>query len=133
MAIRSALGVTREKVKKGRRRAIVVLSTAGSGKTAETIARALVAERLAACVNVLPRIRSLYRWQGKVVDDTEWLLVIKSRRSLLAALAARVRALHPYEVPEVVALEIVAGSAPYLRWLFAETRRGSLPRRSLSA
>jgi len=122
MAIRRAFGVTRRTAKPDRRRAIVVLVTAGSRKTADTIARALVAERLAACVNVLPRIRSLYRWQGRVVDDTEWLLVIKSRRSRFDALAARVHSLHTYETPEVVALEVVAGSAPYLRWLFGETR-----------
>ena len=122
MAIRTARGVTRPAAKPIRRRGIVVLVTAGSRQTADTIARALVAERLAACVNVLPGIRSIYRWRRRVADDAEWLLLIKSRRSRFAALAARVHALHPYEVPEVVALEIVEGSAPYLRWLFGQTR-----------
>lgn len=103
------------------KKAIVVLVTAGSAQSAEAIARALVSERLAACVNVLPGVRSIYRWEGKVVDDAEWLLVIKSRRSRFAALEARVRALHPYQIPEVVALDVVEGSNPYLDWLFAET------------
>jgi periplasmic divalent cation tolerance protein len=122
MAAGTTLGMARRTAKPTRRRAIVVLVTAGSRKTADTIARALVAERLAACVNVLPAVRSIYRWRGRVADDAECLLLIKSRRSRFAALAARVHALHPYEVPEVVALEIVEGSAPYLRWLFGETR-----------
>lgn len=104
-----------------RPQAIVVLITAGSRKTAHAIARALVVERLAACVNVLPRIRSTYRWKGRVVNDAEWMLLAKSRRSRFTALAARVRELHPYEVPEIVALEIAAGSAPYLHWLLGET------------
>ncbi len=100
---------------------IVVLMTAGSAESAEKIARALVEERLAACVNVVPGIRSIYRWQGSVADDAEWLLVAKTARSCFAALEARVRALHSYEVPEVIAIEIVEGSAPYLDWLLRES------------
>jgi periplasmic divalent cation tolerance protein len=122
MAAGTTLGTAQRTAKPTRRRAIVVLVTAGSRKTADTIARALVAERLAACVSVLPGIRSIYRWRGGVADDAEWLLLIKTRRSRFAALAARVHALHPYDVPEVVALEIVEGSVPYLQWLFGETR-----------
>lgn len=99
----------------------MVLVTTGSRTTAHAIARALVAERLAACVNVVPGIRSIYRWKGRVANDAEWLLLVKSRRSRFAALAARVRDLHPYEVPEIVALEIAEGSAPYLGWLLGET------------
>ena len=101
-------------------RPIVVLVTAGSAENAETIARALVEERLAACVNMIAGIRSIYRWQGAVVDDGEWLLVVKSERGRFAAIEARVRALHTYEVPEVIALEIADGSAPYLEWLLRE-------------
>lgn len=101
--------------------AIVVLVTAGSAENSVEIARAVVAERLAACANVIPGIRSIYRWQGKVVDEGEWLLVLKTRRSSFAALEARVRALHAYETPEVVALDVAMGSAPYLDWLLAET------------
>src|SRR5882724_199949 len=101
--------------------AIAVLMTTGSAEIAEKIARTLVEERLAACVNIVPGIRSIYRWQGSVADDAEWLLVAKTARSRFAALEARVRALHSYEVPEVIALEIVEGSAPYLEWLLRES------------
>jgi len=100
---------------------IVVLVTAGSVENAETIARALVEERLAACVNVLPGVRSIYRWQGRVADDSEWLLIIKTSRERFAAVETRVRALHTYEVAEVIALDIALGSTPYLEWLRAET------------
>jgi periplasmic divalent cation tolerance protein len=101
--------------------ALVVLVTAGSTEVAGRLARALVGERLAACVNVVPEIRSIYRWKGEIADETECLLVIKSRRSRFAELEARIRALHPYEVPEILALEPAIGSAPYLRWLIEET------------
>jgi len=101
--------------------AIVVLVTAGSAESAEKIARALVEERLAACVNVIPGIRSIYRWQGRVADDAEWLLVAKTGRSRFAELEARVRALHSYEVPEVIMLPVVGGAADYLAWIAAET------------
>jgi periplasmic divalent cation tolerance protein len=98
-------------------RPIVVLVTAGSADDAGRIARALVEERLAACANIVPGVRSIYRWEGRLVDDAEWLLVIKTERTRFAALEARVRALHTYTVPEVIALEIVEGSKPYLEWL----------------
>jgi periplasmic divalent cation tolerance protein len=104
-----------------RPQAIVVLVTTGSRKTAHAIALALVGERHAACVNILPRIRSIYRWKGRIANDAEWLLLVKTRRSRFAALAARVRELHPYEVPEIVAMDIAEGSSAYLRWLLAET------------
>jgi periplasmic divalent cation tolerance protein len=101
--------------------AIVVYVTAGSADEAATLARALVAERLAACVNRLP-VESVYQWQGQVEEAAEVLLIVKTRRSLLDALAARVQALHSYDVPEIIALPIVAGSPPYLQWIAAETR-----------
>jgi periplasmic divalent cation tolerance protein len=104
--------------------AIAVLVTAGSGEEAERIARTLVEERLAACVNVVSGVRSLYRWEGRVAEDTEHLLVIKSRRELLPRLEQRVRELHSYSVPEVVALEVIGGSRSYLEWLFRETEPG---------
>ena len=103
---------------------IVVLVTTGSAENAEAVARALVGEHLAACVNILPGIRSIYRWQGKVADDAEWLLVIKTERARFAELETRVRSLHTYEVPEIVALEIVEGSAPYLEWLLGAVAAG---------
>jgi periplasmic divalent cation tolerance protein len=103
--------------------ALVVLVTAGSSEEAECIARTLVEEGLVACVNLVPGIRSIYRWQGKVADDGEILLVAKTRRDSFAALERRVRELHSYYVPEVLALAVVDGSAGYLRWL-AEAVRG---------
>jgi periplasmic divalent cation tolerance protein len=100
---------------------VVVLVTIGTRPQGEEIARALVGEGLAACVNIVGPIRSIYSWEGKAAEDDEHLLVIKSRRALFAALEARVRALHSYEVPEVIAVPVVAGSAPYLEWLRAGT------------
>jgi len=100
---------------------IVVLVTAGTRDEAERLAQALVGERLAACVNVLGPIASVYRWRGEVQRDEETLLVIKTQRRHFDQLAARVSALHSYENPEIVALPIVAGAAPYLAWLLAET------------
>lgn len=98
----------------------VALSTAPDGETAARIARALVEERLAACVNLVPAVRSIYRWQDRVEDEAEVLLVIKTRAERIDALAARLRALHPYELPELVALPVAAGSAAYLAWVAAE-------------
>jgi len=100
---------------------VVVLVTVPSPAEAERIASALVEERLAACVNAVGPIRSVYRWEGKLQNDEEWLLVIKSRAASFAALAARVRTLHSYDTPEVVALPVVAGSDSYLAWLAAAT------------
>lgn len=96
---------------------LIVLITAGSVQDAEYLAETLVRERLAACVNVLPGVVSIYRWQGAVQRDSEALMVVKTQRPLLAQLIGRVQALHSYDVPEIVALPIVAGSEPYLRWL----------------
>ena len=102
--------------------ALVVLVTAPAADEAARIARALVEERLAACGNVVPGLRSIYRWQGAVQEDAEALLVLKTTRDRFEALRARVVALHPYEVPEVIALPVEAGSAPYLAWIASETR-----------
>ncbi len=96
-----------------------VLITAPDSEVGTSLARALVAEGLAACVNLVPGVRSIYRWEGAVQDDTEVLLIAKTREALLSALTARVEVLHPYDVPEVVALPIVGGSAAYLAWLCA--------------
>jgi periplasmic divalent cation tolerance protein len=102
--------------------AVVVLVTAPTPDRAAEIARALVGERLAACGNVVPGLRSIYRWEGKVQEDEEALLVLKTTRARFDALRARVLALHPYDVPEVIALPVEAGSAAYLQWIAAETR-----------
>ncbi len=102
--------------------AIVVLVTVSSEREAETIATALLHERLAACVNVTSPVRSLYRWEGRIADDQEWQLVIKTQARLFEALATRVRALHAYDVPEIIALPVLAGTAEYLDWIQRETR-----------
>ena len=96
---------------------IVVYVSAGSPEEAEQLAQTLVGEKLAACVSRLPALRSVYRWQGKVEQSEEELLIIKTRKDLFGALEKRVRALHSYSVPEIIALPMVAGSAPYLNWL----------------
>jgi periplasmic divalent cation tolerance protein len=101
--------------------ALVVLVTAPSADEAARLARALVEERLAACGNVVPGLRSIYRWKGAVQEDGEALLLLKTTRARFEALRARVLALHPYEVPEVIAVGVEAGSAPYLAWIAAET------------
>lgn len=107
--------------------ALVVLVTAPSAEKAAGIARALVSERLAACGNVVPGLRSLYRWEGKVQDDAEALLLLKTTRRRFAALRARVLALHPYQVPEVLALPVWAGHAAYLDWIAACTSPSRRP------
>src|SRR5512138_2638605 len=102
--------------------ALVVLVTTPTPERAAEIARAVVEERLAACGNVVPGLRSIYRWEGKVQDEPEALLVLKTTRARFEALRDRVLALHPYQVPEVVALGVEAGSEKYLAWIAAETR-----------
>jgi periplasmic divalent cation tolerance protein len=100
----------------------VVLITVPDRATGEKLAAALVGERLAACVNQVPGLLSTYWWQGKMEQEPEELLLAKTRAELVERLAARVRELHPYTVPEIIALPILAGSAPYLEWITAETR-----------
>ena len=102
---------------------VVVLVTAGSNEEGRRIGRAMVEERLAACVNVVGPIRSIYRWEGAVEEAEEHLLVMKARTADVPALTARVRALHSYDVPEVVALPLTGGSEAYLAWLAAATDR----------
>jgi periplasmic divalent cation tolerance protein len=89
---------------------------------ATVLARALVDERLAACVNIVPGVRSIYQWEGKTQEDDEVLCLIKTRPELFAALQARILALHPYDVPEVLAFEVDEGSPAYLAWLEKSTR-----------
>ncbi len=95
----------------------VVLVTAGSEDEAAKIARALVDERLAACVNIVPGMRSIYRWRGAVKDDSEVLMIIKTGAAAIDALEARVRELHSYEFPEIISLPLDKGNGPYLDWL----------------
>ena len=96
---------------------VVALSTAPSVDKAAEIARALVEERLAACEKLVPPVRSIYRWKGETCDDAEVLCVIKTRRDRVDALRERLVALHPYEVPELVVLDVEAGHGAYLKWI----------------
>jgi periplasmic divalent cation tolerance protein len=98
------------------------LCTCPDEETAATLARTLVQERLAACVNIVPKIRSIYRWDKQICDDGEVLLIIKTASDRFAALTERLVAIHPYECPEVIALDICAGHPDYLAWVTAETR-----------
>ena len=102
--------------------ALLVFTTLPSADKAAELARALVEERLAACANLLPAIRSIYRWQGKLQDENEVLVLLKTRAEHLERLKLRILELHPYEVPEVLAVPVEAGYQPYLDWLAEETK-----------
>jgi periplasmic divalent cation tolerance protein len=96
---------------------VVVLITASSPEEGRRIARSLVEGRWAACVNLIPSIQSIFSWKGEINEESETLLVVKSRRSLYREIENQVKKLHSYEVPEVIALPIVAGSKDYLGWV----------------
>jgi periplasmic divalent cation tolerance protein len=102
---------------------ILVLTTCGSAEEAGRIARALVESKLAACVNIGPGSRSIYRWQGAIEESGEWALTIKSRSDLFEALSMELRQLHSYETPEILVLPIAEGGAAYLRWMDAELKQ----------
>jgi periplasmic divalent cation tolerance protein len=104
---------------------IVVYITAGSPEEGDHLAQALVSERLAACVNRIKSVQSTYRWQGQVEQSEEELLIIKTRRDLFPALEKRVRELHSYSVPEIIAVPLVTGSAGYLSWLQEQVSAGT--------
>src|SRR5580698_3137470 len=99
---------------------IVVLTACDSEEQAGLVARNLVEKRLAACVNILPKARSIYRWKDAIEDTQEFILLIKSRRDLLPALRAEISRTHSYEVPEVIALSIIDGSEEYFAWFDRE-------------
>jgi periplasmic divalent cation tolerance protein len=101
---------------------IVVLSTCANEADASRVSRALVEARLAACVSVIPGLRSYYRWQGELETSDEFLLLIKTSRDLFAELKIELEKIHPYEVPEILALPVVAGAENYLNWLGANLR-----------
>lgn len=107
--------------------ALVILCACPDEATADRIARELVGARLAACVNRLPGVRSTFRWKGALQNEPEVLLAIKTVRSRYQELEMRLKALHPYEVPEIIALPVLAGAAAYLAWLAEETRSQSEP------
>lgn len=99
---------------------IVVLSSCDSAEQASRVARHLVEQRLAACVSIVPGACSVYHWKGKIEEAAEFVLIVKSRRDLFAALRAELQKVHSYEVPEVIALAVVDGAERYLRWLDRE-------------
>jgi len=101
---------------------VVFITAPADGEAAAKLARALVEERLAACVNRVPGLVSTYWWQGKIEEDREELLIAKTSEDRLEALLKRVPELHPYSVPEVLALPVEKGHPPYLEWLFTETQ-----------
>ena len=103
---------------------VLVLTTLPADADSDAFARSLVEERLAACVNLLPLMDSVYRWEGRVERETERQIVIKTARERIVALWDRVRELHPYEVPEFVVLPIIDGNDAYLRWVGESTRSG---------
>lgn len=103
------------------RPARVVLTTAPNARTARRLARTLVGERLCACVSIVPGVWSIYQWAGKVQEARELLLVVKTTRAKLPSLKRRLVALHPYEVPELLALQVADGLAPYLEWVASVT------------
>jgi len=100
---------------------LVVYCTCPDFATAERIAETVVDERLAACVNITPGLTSIYRWQGQIHRDSELLLIIKTRSAVYPLLEGRIHDLHPYEVPEIIALPVHVGSATYLDWIVEST------------
>lgn len=100
---------------------IVIFITAPNEDEAARIARSLVEARLAACANIVRNIRSIYTWQGSVQDDAEVLMVVKTRKGLFEAVSGKVKELHSYDVPEIIALPIIDGSPDYLNWLREST------------
>jgi periplasmic divalent cation tolerance protein len=101
---------------------IVVYVTAPTEEEAGKIARSLVEDKLAGCVNIVKNMRSIYRWQGKIEDEAEVLMIVKTRKEHFAYIREMVKQLHSYSVPEIIALPIVAGSEDYLTWLKEETK-----------
>lgn len=104
---------------------ILVLVTVPNTEVAGSLATTLVTEKLVACVNIVPGLRSIYAWQDKVCDESEMLCLMKTRRELFPALRDQVTSLHPYQVPEIVAIALTEASPPYLAWLGSVTPRPS--------
>jgi periplasmic divalent cation tolerance protein len=102
----------------------VVMITAGNAEEAAKIGRTLVEERLAACANIVPGVRSIYRWKGQICDEQELLIIAKTRTSLFPALEKRVKELHSYEVPEIISFPVARGLPQYLEWVRQEAGSG---------
>ncbi|MEY4209813.1 MAG: hypothetical protein RLZ92_191 [Pseudomonadota bacterium] len=95
----------------------LILCTCPDQKSAETIANQLVSQRLVACVNIMPGLTSIYQWQGEIETAQEHLLIIKSQQQQFTAIETAIKAIHPYQVPEIIAVAIEQGSAEYLNWI----------------
>lgn len=102
---------------------IVVYVTTPDDTTAKMIARKVLEKRLAACINIIPNIFSIYRWKGEIEEDQEALMIIKTRRILFEPLTKTIKELHPYEIPEVIGIPIIEGYNAYLGWISDETKR----------
>lgn len=100
---------------------VVVFSTAPNNKAALRIAKAAIKDRLAACCSIVPGLRSIYEWKGKLCDEKEVLCVFKTRKAMCKKLEKRIRELHPYEVPEIIAVDIDSGFKGYLGWIYDAT------------
>jgi len=106
-------------------RATAVVTTVGTEEQANLIARELLARRQAACVNIVPGVRSVYRWQGKIASDTEYLLIIKTQVSEFEAVAATIQELHSYELPEILSWDVGRGDPKFLEWILASTDKSA--------
>ena len=106
-------------------KAILVLTTTDTAERARNMAAALVEAGEAACVSIIPGVRSIYRWEGEVCDEAELLLLIKTAEEKFEAVRSRIRQLHSYQIPEVIALPVAAGDPDYLRWMCAQVVAGS--------
>lgn len=101
---------------------IVVLITAATEEEAKSLGKKLVQQRLVACVNIIPKLRSIFQWEGKVAEEDECLMILKTQRFLFQRLEETVRADHSYDIPEIIALPITAGSQPYMSWVHDVTQ-----------
>ena len=101
---------------------IIVLCTTNSKDSAKQIAKILVSGRFAACVNLVDKIDSIYRWKGEIVEDSEVLMIIKTQKALFEKLKNKIEEIHPYETPEIISFDISEGSKPYLDWISENTR-----------
>ncbi|MGB9734777.1 MAG: divalent-cation tolerance protein CutA [bacterium] len=101
----------------------LVYTTVERKSDAEKIARQIIQERFSACINIIPGITSFYVWKGKIIRAKEYLLVIKTRKALVNALEKRIRSLHPYELPEFIAIDITKGSTDYIKWFYENTEQ----------